>query len=159
MVCPLGDGIESRLKKSGADTQLRYKERQEKSAPLLKEFKTWVDAQVALPKSPLGKALTYTKNQWDKVIRYCDGGLLEIDNNRDEQAVRLVAIGVSVRALRVASICSDSINHLMQQCIINTPFTRTAMNRSCLAIQSHYRASMLSTALIHKRHSIAFGKI
>ena len=71
----------------------RYALRQEKSIPLLNTFKEWLGAQVILPKSPLGVAINYTLNQWEKLIRYCDDGILEIDNNRDERAVRPVAIG------------------------------------------------------------------
>lgn len=71
----------------------RYAMRQLESVPILSEFKAWLDQQAALPKSPLGRALTYTLNQWEKLARYCDNGMIEIDNNRDERAVRPFAIG------------------------------------------------------------------
>ena len=48
---------------------------------------------VVLPKSPLGQAIQYGLNQWSKLIRYCDDGCLEIDNNADERAIRPFACG------------------------------------------------------------------
>ncbi|MGK0441519.1 MAG: hypothetical protein ACJA0N_001318, partial [Pseudohongiellaceae bacterium] len=33
----------------------------------------------------LGKALTYSLNQWPKLIRYLEDGELNIDNNRAER--------------------------------------------------------------------------
>lgn len=61
--------------------------------PILDDFRRWLESQNVLPKSPLGKAIRYTLNQWEKLVRYCDDGRLEIDNNRDERAVRPLAIG------------------------------------------------------------------
>lgn len=75
--------------------QERLDTRQSQALPVLAEFKRWLDAQalIVLPKSPLGKAVNYALNQWDKVIRYCDQGFLEIDNNADERAIRPFALG------------------------------------------------------------------
>lgn len=69
--------------------------RQEKAKPVLAEFKHWLEEQQpgVLPKSPLGKAINYALNQWPKLIRYCEEGYLEIDNNSDERAIRPLAIG------------------------------------------------------------------
>jgi hypothetical protein len=41
----------------------------------------------------LGEAIRYTLNQWEKLIRYIDDGLLSIDNNRAERAVKPFVIG------------------------------------------------------------------
>jgi transposase len=73
----------------------RYKIRQEKSVPLLIQFKTWLDksAPHVLPESLLGKALNYALNQWEKAIRYCDDGRLDIDNNRCERAIKPFVMG------------------------------------------------------------------
>jgi hypothetical protein len=45
------------------------------------------------PKSPLGKALTYTRNQWAALRRYTEDGALAIDNNIAERAMRIPALG------------------------------------------------------------------
>lgn len=46
-----------------------------------------------LPKSPIGKAFTYTLNQWEALLRYADDGHLDIDNNAAERVIRPIAIG------------------------------------------------------------------
>ena len=45
------------------------------------------------PKTALGKALTYSLNQWPKLIRYLEDGNLSIDNNRAERAIKPFVIG------------------------------------------------------------------
>jgi len=46
-----------------------------------------------LPKSPIGKAVTYLLNQWDALLRYLDDPILEIDNNLSERTLRMVVLG------------------------------------------------------------------
>jgi transposase len=74
---------------------LRLRLRQEKSVPLLKSFGEWLEKQAAalLPKSPLAEAVGYAQNQWAALQRYTTAGILEIDNNAAERALRAVAIG------------------------------------------------------------------
>lgn len=69
--------------------------RQERSKPILDELKAWLDreALVALPKSPIGQAITYARNQWTALSRFVEDGRLEIDNNRAERALRGIAVG------------------------------------------------------------------
>lgn len=69
--------------------------RQEKSAPLLASLKDWLDrlALTALPKSPLGEAVTYARNQWAALNVYVTDGALAMDNNAAERAVKPFAIG------------------------------------------------------------------
>jgi hypothetical protein len=62
---------------------------------------TWLDSQQVLPKSLLGKAINYSLNQWPKLIRYCEDGQLEIDNNADEHAIRSFAIGRNYAQFRI----------------------------------------------------------
>ena len=74
---------------------LRLRLRQAQSVPLLKSFGEWLDKQAAsaLPKSPLGEAVGYARNQWAALQVYTTAGFLEIDNNAAERALRAVAIG------------------------------------------------------------------
>jgi hypothetical protein len=67
--------------------------RAEHAAPLLAELKTWLDEQELLPKSLIGQAATYTRNQWAALQRYLEDGDLSIDNNVSERCVKPVAIG------------------------------------------------------------------
>jgi transposase len=46
-----------------------------------------------LPKSPLGRAITYAQNQWPALVRHVDDGRLAISNNAAEQALRCFAVG------------------------------------------------------------------
>ena len=77
------------------DNDARYIARQEQAVPILIEFEAWLlkHQNVALPKSPLGKAIRYALNQWPRLIRYCDHGSLQIDNNAKEREIRPIAIG------------------------------------------------------------------
>jgi len=85
---------ERRLSRTEAEA-LRLRLRQEQSVPLLKSFGEWLDKQAAsaLPKSPLGEAVGYARNQWTALQVYTTAGFLEIDNNAAERALRAVAIG------------------------------------------------------------------
>jgi transposase len=69
--------------------------RQEKSAPVLATFRTWMDGLdgALLPKSPIGQAWTYTNNQWRALVRYLENGEIDIDNSGAERALRPVAVG------------------------------------------------------------------
>src|SRR5260370_36518367 len=63
--------------------------------PLMKSLGEWLEKQAAsaLPKSPLGEAVGYARNQWAALQVYTTAGFLEIDNNAAERALRAVAIG------------------------------------------------------------------
>jgi hypothetical protein len=50
-------------------------------------------APKALPKTTLGKAVTYARNQWEALCRYTEDGRLTIDNNVSERTLRHQAIG------------------------------------------------------------------
>ena len=69
--------------------------RTEKAGPLLEELKAWLDLTElhVLPKSPLGKAVGYAKNQCTALSRYLDDGRLSISNNAAERALRPLAVG------------------------------------------------------------------
>jgi transposase len=67
-----------------------YRLRQQHSEPLLTAFKKWLDEQapLVLPESLLGKAISYTRNQWPYLSRYVTDGRVGIDNNVLERDVR-----------------------------------------------------------------------
>ena len=89
--------IEREIK--GLKIEVKKSIRQEKSKPILAEFRQWLDEQLndqtlpVLPQSPIGKAFTYTLNQWEALNHYADDGHLDIDNNAAERAMRPIAIG------------------------------------------------------------------
>ena len=77
------------------DAAARASLRQERSIPLLSSLKDWLEplAVTALPKSPLGEAITYARNQWAALNVYVTDGALVMDNNLAERAVKPFAIG------------------------------------------------------------------
>ena len=85
--------IEKAIK--GLSANEKYKTRQEKSQPLLNDFKKWLDKtiQQVLPKSAIGKAIQYSLNQWHKLSGYIKSGNINIDNNRAERAIKPFVIG------------------------------------------------------------------
>jgi transposase len=69
--------------------------RQEQSVPVLNALGKWMKDEYikALPKSSIGKALGYSIERWEKLSRYTENGMLNIDNNPVENSIRPVALG------------------------------------------------------------------
>jgi transposase len=69
--------------------------RQREAVPILDRIAAKLDELTGrvLPKSSLGQAVTYARNQWAALRRYTSDGRLTIDNNVSERALRLQAIG------------------------------------------------------------------
>ncbi len=77
------------------DPPARRTLRQEQSKPILERIREEVElaSRTALPKSALGDALGYVRNQWIALNRFVEDGRLAIDNNAAERALRGVAVG------------------------------------------------------------------
>ena len=69
--------------------------RQRESVPILDRIEKYLDelSPRVLPKSALGKAMTYARNQRAALRQYVSDGRLTIDNNVSERTLRLQAIG------------------------------------------------------------------
>jgi transposase len=69
--------------------------RQRDAVPLLNSLGEWLDQQsrIILPKSPVGQAISYARNQWQDLQTHTRDGELSIDNNVSERNVRAQAIG------------------------------------------------------------------
>jgi len=69
--------------------------RDEHLKPLTARIHQWASEQQSkvLPKSPIGKAITYLLLQWPKLIAILQDGRLEIDNNLIENKIRPLALG------------------------------------------------------------------
>jgi len=65
------------------------------SRPVITVFEKWLldEAAKTLPKSPIGKAIRYTCNNYPQLKRYLLDGKYQIDNNLIENSVRPVALG------------------------------------------------------------------
>lgn len=69
--------------------------RQTRAGPILVAFAEWLEVQhrSATPKSLLGQAVGYARNQWASLVRYLDDARFAIDNGAAERAIRPLAIG------------------------------------------------------------------
>jgi len=66
----------------------RKEKRGELAGPVLNELYNWVFRLNAAPKSLLGKAAHYVREQWVWLVRYLEDGRLEISNNRAERSIK-----------------------------------------------------------------------
>ena len=80
---------------SDLSPEKRYEERLDQSKPVLEAFLLWltVKKQQVLPKSQLGKAVSYCLNQWSKLEAFLLDGQTEASNNRAERAIKPFVIG------------------------------------------------------------------
>lgn len=91
--------IEKELREKYSDDEdyydKRYKIRLEKSAHILQEFMEYTEKEIhdALPKSPLGRALDYAHKLLPSMKNFLENGVLEIDNNASERAIKPFVIG------------------------------------------------------------------
>ena len=85
--------LEHQLK--GKTPQKKQQARNEKAKPILDKLNTYLlnNQGKVPPQSLLGKAINYTLKQWSKLTRYLENGLLNIDNNRAERAIKPFVIG------------------------------------------------------------------
>ena len=86
--CDLLFAIEKGLDEKNATAEERYKERLEQAKPVLDAMLSWANSRTAAPKSALGKAFTYLKEQWPYLTNYLKDGRLELSNNRAERSIK-----------------------------------------------------------------------
>jgi transposase len=79
----------------GRRPEERREVRNLRSRPLLDSLKQWLEETLGKlsRKSDTAMAVRYALGRWDALVRYCDDGRLEIDNNAAERALRAVALG------------------------------------------------------------------
>jgi transposase len=86
-------GIEEQIR--GKPIDVRREVRQVRARSLLEGFRIWLEKSLRQlsPKSETAAAIRYALSRWRALTRYVDDGLLEIDNNAAERALRCVALG------------------------------------------------------------------
>jgi transposase len=86
-------GIESEIRGRSPDERLQI--RQVRTRPLLDQMHQWLQTTSAKlsSKSAVAVAIRYALSRWTALLRFCEDGRLEIDNNAAERALRAVAIG------------------------------------------------------------------
>ncbi|EQD52193.1 transposase IS66, partial [mine drainage metagenome] len=67
----------------GRSAEEILKRRQERSAPIFAAFHKWVEDLLPAtpPQSALGRALSYTHNQWNKLVLHLEHGDVPAHNN------------------------------------------------------------------------------
>lgn len=79
----------------GKPREERLAARQSRSKPLLEDLRSWLEKslQTLSTKSDTAGAIRYALSRWRALTRFTEDGLLEIDNNSAERALRCVSIG------------------------------------------------------------------
>jgi len=79
----------------GRSPEERRAVRNDRSRPLLESLKQWLEEILCRlsKKSDTAMAVRYALGRWEALMRYCDDGQLEIDNNAAERSLRAVALG------------------------------------------------------------------
>ena len=87
--------IEARAKAQAMSLEARLELRQREAKPIFMDVGQLIATmrKDVLPKSPLGKALSYAENQWPAMARYLEVAQAELDNNSIEHALRGVVLG------------------------------------------------------------------
>ena len=79
----------------GRPPEERLSIRNMRTRPLLEALRHWLETTLAAVsrKSEIAAAIRYALGRWRALLRYCEDGHLEIDNNAAERALRAVALG------------------------------------------------------------------
>jgi transposase len=69
--------------------------RRARAGPAMRAIKHWCDQHLKdfTPKSPMGKAIKYFRNQWEYLRRFLDHADIAPHNNLSERMLRLIALG------------------------------------------------------------------
>jgi len=86
--------IERECEELNLDFDAIKRMRKQEAVPILEELEAWFKANKpqVLPKSSIGKAITYTLNLWERQKRYVNDGRYKIDNNQVENCMRPIAL-------------------------------------------------------------------
>ncbi len=79
----------------GSPPNQRAAIRKAKAKPIFDDLQDWLHAQLATisGKSPLAQAIRYAITRMERLRPYLAKGILEIDNNTAERAMRAIALG------------------------------------------------------------------
>ncbi|MBB2795954.1 UNVERIFIED_ORG: hypothetical protein GGD58_004855 [Rhizobium pisi] len=142
--------IEAELR--GLDPDARLAGRQERSAALIADMRTWLTHQRArvAGKSPLGEALAYIAKHWDGLCTFLTNGRIEIDTNTVERTIRPIALnrknalfaGHEAGAKNWATIAS-----LIETCKLNAVDPFAYLTSTLTAIIGGYKQNLIEGLL------------
>jgi transposase len=154
------------------DAAARYQLRQRDAVPIWNRMRRWLDgdaAKRALPRSRIGEALGYLRNQWSALTVYLGDPRIPIDNAQSEQIIRPLTVGrnnwqflghpqAAAGRLQLYSVVSSAHrHHLMIDDYLEDVFRRLAdaqqNHPADLALGAPYLADLLPDhwALAHPR--------
>lgn len=86
-------GLERNSRELSMDERTEY--RQEQIRPLFDALQSWAEKESlhVVPKSPIGKAISYTLLQWEKLKTILTDSRIRLDNNLIENKIRTLALG------------------------------------------------------------------
>jgi transposase len=87
--------VESECRERGHSATRRQRERAARSRMIVQRLRAAMQQKLPSlrPRSPLRQAIAYALGQWDALTLYLREGIVEIDNNELENAIRPTAIG------------------------------------------------------------------
>jgi len=87
--------IEEKARKENLSSEQRKEVRLTESLPIINALGKWMaeENKRVLPKSKIGTAFRYSIERWDELSAYLYDGILEMDNNLIENAIRPIALG------------------------------------------------------------------
>lgn len=91
-------GLLYEVERKADDEQMDHEQRRELrlrlAQPILLNFEAWLNSEISkvLPKSPIGKAIRYALEHYDRLCRYVADGRYKIDTNLVENGQRPVAL-------------------------------------------------------------------
>jgi transposase len=86
--------VDATSKRLGESAEQRLERRQRESTPLVEKLRVWVDARLddVEPKSALGKAVRYLRNQWSRLTLFLTEAAMELTNNAAERLLRTLVL-------------------------------------------------------------------
>jgi transposase len=107
------------------DAVARWQLRQRDAVPIWNRMRHWLDSEAvgrSLPRSAIGEAIGYLRNQWSALRVYLSDGRIPIDNDQSEQTIRPLTVGrnnwlflghprAAAGRLRLYSIVSSAHRH------------------------------------------------
>ena len=118
--------VDKQAKDGGLDPPQRLALHQELSKPVMDDLKEWLDEQFEQkkvePNSPLGSAIKYMKNHWDKLTTFLRVAGAPLDNNIIERGLKKVVLhrknSLFYRTAKGAAV-GDLYMSIIQTCQLN----------------------------------------
>lgn len=132
----------------------RFELRQRQAVPIWTRMQNWLerwDVKTVLPKSDIGQAIGYLRNQWPALRLYLTNGELPFDNNHCERVIRPLTIGRKNWMFLGSTLSAPGRMKLFS--------VVSSAQRHCLSIQTYLEDIFLklSQAAQHRPNELEIG--